>query len=225
MSATGALSPTDAAALAGWLLRDDPMRWKHSRGAARRARQFAAAVPPSDQDLLVSAAWLHDIGYAADVQSTGFHPLDGALHLESVGQPVLAALVAHHSGARYVAVERRLSEALARFPFVQDRLTDALTAADQTVDQVGLPITVHERIRDMLVRHGPTSPNARAHHQRSFYLLGAVRRTQQRLIVPLAHVEPPLVIDPTRQPAGRPAAPAFPLPSSTASCLGPARPS
>jgi hypothetical protein len=138
-------------------------------------------VPVSDRDLLVSAAWLHDIGYAAPLQQTGFHPLDGALYLEQIGQPVLAALVAHHSGARFVAVERGLSDELARFPFRQDVLSDALTACDQSVDHDGQPTNVHDRMRDMLARHGVASANARAHPLRAVYLIAAVTRTEQRL--------------------------------------------
>jgi len=36
-------------------------------------------------DTLVCADWLHDIGYAPALVATGFHPLDGARFLESVG--------------------------------------------------------------------------------------------------------------------------------------------
>jgi hypothetical protein len=52
-----------------------------------------ARVPPSwsppwttvDRDVLVAAAWLHDVGYAPELAVTGFHPLDGAQHLEAAG--------------------------------------------------------------------------------------------------------------------------------------------
>ncbi|MFD6855509.1 HD domain-containing protein [Streptomyces diastaticus] len=59
----------------------------------------SAAVSEADRDLLVAAAWLHDIGYAPELRDTGSHPLDGARHLESLGAPArLVRLVAHHSG-------------------------------------------------------------------------------------------------------------------------------
>ena len=38
-------------------------------------------------DVLVSAARLHDIGYAPDVMATGFHPLDGVRYLAGLGAP------------------------------------------------------------------------------------------------------------------------------------------
>jgi HD superfamily phosphodiesterase len=37
-----------------------------------------AAVLGADADLLEAAAWLHDIGYTADLAATGWHALVGA---------------------------------------------------------------------------------------------------------------------------------------------------
>jgi len=60
-------------------------RWDHTREVAACALSKAAAVPDEDRRLLVDAAWLHDIGYSPEVYRTGFHPLDGARYLLSVG--------------------------------------------------------------------------------------------------------------------------------------------
>ena len=61
----------------------------------------------------MAAAWLHDIGYAPGLQQTGFHPIDGALHLRSAGWPdAMCDLVAHHSGSRFVAAARHLAAEL-----------------------------------------------------------------------------------------------------------------
>lgn len=71
-------------------------RWDHTREVAARARSVAAAVPDEDRRLLVDAAWLHDIGYSPEVSRTGFHPLDGARHLLSIGASAdLVGAVAH----------------------------------------------------------------------------------------------------------------------------------
>jgi hypothetical protein len=53
-------------------------------------------------------AYLHDIGYAPRLVRTGFHPLDGAEWLASMGEIRLANLVAHHTGALHEAGERGL---------------------------------------------------------------------------------------------------------------------
>jgi hypothetical protein len=88
---------------------------------------------------------------------------------------------AHHSGSRFVADERGLDDALAHFEFREDLLSDALTTADQTIGPHGRPMTVAERIDDMLARHGEDSPNARAHSKRGPYLVQAARRVARRL--------------------------------------------
>ena len=91
--------------LAQTLLVDEPERWRHSVGVARQAERLASAVPGATQvQVLIAAAWLHDIGYAKALHDTGFHPLDGALHLRRLKWPDrIAALVAHHSEASCVA--------------------------------------------------------------------------------------------------------------------------
>jgi HD superfamily phosphodiesterase len=69
------------------------------QAVAARATELARTVDKADRDLLVAAAWVHDIGYAPPLAVTGFHPLDGARHLDRSGFLArLAALVAHHSG-------------------------------------------------------------------------------------------------------------------------------
>src|SRR5664279_3414831 len=76
----------DPQGLARRLLAGLSDRWDHTREvAARGARSVAAAVPDENRRLLVDAAWLHDIGYSPEVCRTGFHPLDGARHLLSIG--------------------------------------------------------------------------------------------------------------------------------------------
>jgi putative nucleotidyltransferase with HDIG domain len=166
--------------LAHELLADLPGRWRHTAGVARRAEEVAATIGDDDADLLVAAAWLHDIGYAEPVRDSGFHPLDGGRYLRRHGWPDrLAALVAHHSGACFVAEVRGLS--LADFPHEESPLADALTYADQTIGPDGRSMSVPERIADMLARHGPDSPNAVAHPRRGPYLLAVADRVTSRL--------------------------------------------
>ena len=85
-------------------------RWSHARGVALRAEEIAAAVGSRDRGVLVAAAYLHDIGYAAELVVHGFHPLDGALWLRAQSQERLAGLVAHHTGAIFEAEAHGLAE-------------------------------------------------------------------------------------------------------------------
>jgi putative nucleotidyltransferase with HDIG domain len=157
-------------------------RWQHTVAVVERAREFAAAVPPDDRELLVVAAWLHDIGYAPELEDTGFHPLDGARYLDRAGWPKrLTSLVAHHSGARWVAEVRGLAPELAWYPAEVSPLSDALTYADQTVGPFGREFTVEQRMAEMLERHGPDSAQARAQVHRGPHLLAAAVRVRKRL--------------------------------------------
>ena len=93
-----------------------PERWRHTRGVAERATELAVTVSPADRSVLIAAAWLHDIGYAPALRRTWFHPIDGGLHLLRHGwDPRIAALVAHHSGARFVADQAGLGPLIRSF--------------------------------------------------------------------------------------------------------------
>ncbi|MEU7905109.1 HD domain-containing protein [Actinoplanes sp. NPDC049118] len=180
----GTLSATrvdHARRVAQIVLADLPERWQHTAGVAGRAEELAAALG-EDPDVLVAAAWLHDIGYAETVRDTGFHPLDGARYLDDNGWPQrISALVAHHSGACYVAAVRNLQDAMLAYPREESSLADALTYADQTVGPGGRRMPVEQRISDMLRRHGPRSPNAVAHRLRGPHLLALAHRVECRL--------------------------------------------
>jgi HD superfamily phosphodiesterase len=167
------------------LLGADQERWAHSAGVAERASELAPAVPPEERDLLVAASWLHDVGYAPALRATGFHPLDGADGLRGQNWAErICALVAHHSGAAFVAEDRGLLGELRRYDQEQSALADALTYADQTVGPGGKRMTFEDRVADMLRRHGPDSPNARVHDRRGPYLAAIADRVRSRLSAP-----------------------------------------
>jgi hypothetical protein len=171
-----------AADLTQHILDSDPDRLAHSKAAARRAEFLTLAVEPECAALLVAAAWLHDIGYAPGLRDTGFHPIDGARHLQTIGwPPAICNLVAHHSGARFVARVLQLDRQLEAYPFSKDAVSDALTVADQTTGPHGEAMTIEERMRDMLRRHGADSPNALAHPLREPYVRAAASRVAERL--------------------------------------------
>lgn len=169
--------------LAQRLLVDLPERWRHTIGVARRAEGVIGTLGSRGEgDVLLSAAWLHDIGYAAALRDTSFHPLDAARHLEAAGWPArVVGLVAHHSAAWCVAQVRGLAEEISIFPHEDSPVSDALIYADQTVGPDGRVMSVEQRLADMLRRHGPGSPKAAAYPQRAPLLRAAVHRVEQRL--------------------------------------------
>jgi predicted hydrolase (HD superfamily) len=173
-----------AAELAALILEENPQRLNHSAAVTARARVLAITVAPSAVDTLVAAAWLHDIGYGSRARQSGFHPLDGAVFLRGEGWPAgVCALVAHHSGSRFVARVLGLDDRLGEFEFVEDPLSDALTVADNTAGPNGAIMAVDERLREKLRRHGPDSPNVRANPERDDYIRAADRRVARRLAI------------------------------------------
>lgn len=173
--------PREARDVAQVLLSGLPERWQHTVGVARRAEEVSVTVR-ADAPVLVAAAWLHDIGYAPVLRHTGFHPLDGARHLLANGWPArIAGLVAHHSEAYCVAQVQGLAGEFDTYPWERSAVSDALTYADQTMGPHGHPMTIEQRMADMLRRHGPGSANTAAHAQRAPRLLASVRRVEQRL--------------------------------------------
>ncbi|XTZ14414.1 HD domain-containing protein [Micromonospora echinospora] len=157
-------------------------RWAHVQGVGRRAAQLTVTVEPGDRDLLVAAAWLHDIGYAPGLVDTGLHSLDGARYLQHHGYPPrLVGLVAHHTCARIEAAERGLADQLAEFPLEEGPVMDALVTADLTVGPTGQRLDVNERIEEILRRYPAQSPVHRAIRRAEPILVAHVRRTLNRL--------------------------------------------
>jgi HD domain len=156
-------------------------RWLHVQAVADKARRVAAVLPAEDADLLVAAAFLHDVGYAPSLDRLGFHPVDGARFLRAHGQERLACLVAHHSGARFEAEERGLVEELAAFPVEDGPVMDALTFVDMTIGPVGQPMTLDERIGEIQRRYSPDDPVHRAILRAHPLLQAAVQRVRTRL--------------------------------------------
>ncbi|MFG2300000.1 HD domain-containing protein [Actinacidiphila glaucinigra] len=176
-------TPQGAADLAESLLPPLGNRWLHTQAVAARAREVSVAVPADERDLLVAAAWLHDIGYAPELRDTGFHPVDGARHLESLGAPGrLVRLVAHHSGAVYEAEQRGLTAELAVYEREDSPLLDALICADMTTGPAGQSLDFDERIDEILVRYEPGNEVHTAISNARPYLRAAVERTQARLV-------------------------------------------
>lgn len=102
-------------------------------------------------DILVAAAWLHDIGYAPDLIDTGFHPIDGARFLRKLGaDDRLVCLVAYHSCAVYEARVRGLEDVLlAEFRHETSPTYDALVFCDLTTGPAGERVTYPERIKEI----------------------------------------------------------------------------
>jgi putative nucleotidyltransferase with HDIG domain len=170
--------------LAGSLLAGSlPRRWSHVQAVGRKAERIGDWVVGEDAATLAAAAWLHDVGYAPTVAETGFHPLDGARWLRRAGvDERVTALVAHHSCALLEAEERGLADVLrAEFSEEASATADALWYCDMTTDPDGQPVRVEDRIAETVSRYGPDDPVTRFIVRAMPVIVGAVRRTEERL--------------------------------------------
>lgn len=167
------------------LLKELPRRHAHVVGVGTKGAELhgltAGAV---DAELIEAAGYLHDIGYASALQDTGFHPVDGARFLRSVGyEPRVINLVAHHSCAHIEAGLRGLGQILSQeFPYDPSLPHDALCYCDMTTRPDGRPTTVEERLDDVLERYGPESIVHEAITRARADLTAAVRRTESRFV-------------------------------------------
>src|SRR5436305_3071589 len=156
-------------------------RWLHVQGVVERAKEVGGILSQYDRPYLIAAAYLHDIGYAPELQKTGFHPLDGALYLRSLGKERLASLVAHHSEARFEARLRGCEAELASFPRERSAVADALTYCDLTTDPMGECISLKERAKEVSARYGESDVVAQALRLSIPYVGLAIARTERRL--------------------------------------------
>ena len=167
-----------ARSLARLLLAESiPRRWAHSQGVGRKAESVAHLVG-DDASALVSAAWLHDVGYAPNLMVTGMHQLDGARYLRDVAKAddLVCRLVAHHSCALIEARNRGLSDELTNeFPPVGGLLSDAITYADMTTSPVGEPVEVEQRLTEILARYGERDLVSESIQEASSLIVDSVR--------------------------------------------------
>lgn len=156
-------------------------RWRHTVGVGKRARLAGRALEPGEADVLVAAAYLHDVGYAPELSQTGFHPVDGARFAREAGHERLAGLVAYHSRAREEADQRGLADELSAFDDERSIVSQALTYCDLTTDSEGRPVEPEARLEEIRGRYGASAPEVRALERSSRALLDDVRAVEELL--------------------------------------------
>ena len=153
--ATALAVPThaEAEAIARDLLGDQGTRLAHVHTAGSMADRLGVLFGADEGALLVAAAMLHDVGYAPRIAQTGFHPLDGALYLRSIGlSERLCSLVAHHSEADMTAAQHGVLDLDQQFPRERSLLADALVYADMHSAPDGQMIRAEHRLADIARR-------------------------------------------------------------------------
>ena len=152
---TGSRVPTraEAEAIARDLLGDEGTRLAHVHTAGSMAARLGVLFGADEAAMLVAAATLHDVGYSPRIAQTGFHPLDGALYLRSIGlSERLCSLVAHHSEADMLAAQQGILDLEHQFPRERSLLADALVYADMHSAPDGQMIRAEHRLADIARR-------------------------------------------------------------------------
>lgn len=166
----------------GLLAESLPRRWAHTLSVASAAAELAKVLAPNAAAEIVTAAWLHDIGYAPQLVNTGFHPVDGAAYLTRYAQtrqrirPEVIALVAHHTGAEYEARERGLQDILASYHVPDADWLAILSCADLVTGPEGATVDPADRISEVLTRYPVDHPVHRAITQSANMLITESRR-------------------------------------------------
>jgi putative nucleotidyltransferase with HDIG domain len=156
-------------------------RWAHVQAVADRAQEVCEATGLRPE-LLVSAAWLHDVGYAPELKVTGFHPLDGARHLRRLDvDETVVRLVAHHSCARFEATVRGLESELSQFSRPPAEYEDALCYCDMTNGPSGDRVEAPDRLDEIQDRYGPGHFVTRFVDAAREEILASVARVEDRL--------------------------------------------
>lgn len=177
------MDPAGSAAEAERLVEPLGRRWLHVQAVAAKAAEVAGRSG-LDADVLVSAAWLHDIGYAPELEDTGFHPVDGARHLRRLGlDERVVSLVAHHSFASMEG-DVRGQDISAEFPVWDPVYDDALCYCDMTTGPAGESVTAAERLDEIQERYGPGHVVAEWAERARPEIFNAVARTEERMRVP-----------------------------------------
>lgn len=171
-----------AASMAQLFLAPLPRRLSHVGAVAESAASVSAALG-LDTAVVVSAAWLHDIGYAPDLVDTGFHSLDGARYLRDRGvESKVVNLVAHHSCAAIEAKERGLDGYLvAEFPLDGSLPHDALCFCDMTTGPDGQSVDVGVRLAEIRARYGPDDVVTRFISRAEPEIFATVQAVEKRL--------------------------------------------
>jgi hypothetical protein len=125
------------------------------------------------------------LGYAEELSTTGFHPLDGAAFLASEGAPAkVVGLVAHHTGADFEAEERGLRAELANMPTADPDELDVLTLLDLVTASDGAVTDPETRTAEILSRYPASSPVHRAVSRSRAALLASAERAREKLGLP-----------------------------------------
>lgn len=185
MADNGAMwSLLDARLLAREAVGNMPQRWAHLRASSEMAERLADSSELVTQSVVL-AVTVHDIGYGDSMRLLGFHPIDGANHLQELGvSRAIVGLVAHHTGSSFEAEERGLGYELGLLPKPDPFELDVVTMIDLATGPDGTPVLDTRRLVEIIERYGDGDPVTRAIRRSEPTLLASSARGKRVLGLP-----------------------------------------
>lgn len=139
-------------------------RLKHSLAVKKKVKKIISKHPFSKEqkDIIVRCAELHDIGYSTNLNKTGFHPLDGYMYLNGrIYDSIARACLMHTSAHQLVYYINKDIRENFELELNNIQLTEfdkicieLVTIGDILTDGKGNNVTIEERYKDILKRHG-----------------------------------------------------------------------
>ncbi|MEV0686851.1 HD domain-containing protein [Nocardia sp. NPDC050378] len=132
-------------------------RRAHSIAVGERMEGVANVLPENLRADAITAAYLHDVGYAQ--AGLGFHPIDGSRLLRSLGySPIVCHIVAFHTASMVEADVRGIDpQVFTEFELDDvpglDLADDLMWWADLSTGPNGESFTVDQRIDEILSRY------------------------------------------------------------------------
>lgn len=145
-------------------LEKNPDILNHTLGVVHNCRNLIKVHSLSKQDaeLLLTAAYLHDIGHSEDINVTGFYQFDAYKHLLFSGWDLeVCSLVLHHSEARYYPHQKdpEIQSAFKKaLPKRLEEVYKLLNLADMTSNSRGEHVSFKERFLDIKNNYGANNP-------------------------------------------------------------------
>lgn len=150
--------------LAHILLADNPDRLNHTLQVVTNCEVLSKlfSLTKEQNQLLLTSAYLHDVGYNRDFVISNFHPFDGYNYLKANDWDLdVCLLVLHHSEAStlYLISNSELYEYYEeKIPEHLLTIYKLLTIADMKSNSKGELVTFNKRLKDICERYGDSHP-------------------------------------------------------------------
>ena len=138
-------------------------RYKHILGVGRLMEELMSKTSNlnhHEKEWAIQAAYLHDIGYSKRLQISGFHPYDGYVYcMENGYSDTVAKAVLLHSDAVLEMLikgwnfKSLYSDVIRSLTSIEKEVFELVTFCDIHTQSTGVPCTIEERLRDVLIRY------------------------------------------------------------------------